>query len=84
MDNIGIKFTSVGAIDIIPTPVMQRSIWGKRTWKERLFTFPWHPFQRNKIVGVEPMKAALQIGNKIFCAPVMVDKIRESLKEGIS
>jgi hypothetical protein len=88
MDNIGIPFrniiTPTGSVDVIPTATMQRSILGKRSWKERLFTLPWKPFKKNKVIGYEPMQEAIKMGNKIFCAPQIAEKVIENLESGKS
>ena len=49
----------------------------ERSLKERLFTLPWHPFQRTKTVH-EP--AMYVVGNRIICHPSMEKRLREILK----
>jgi hypothetical protein len=53
-----------------------------RTWGERLFGRPWRPWRKTKVVYVRvPSNSAYQIGNKVFAHPVMIQKLKEQVKE---
>lgn len=55
-----------------------------RTWKERLFTWPWRPLQTTRTeVRTEPSDQIVRMGDTIFCHPSIADKIRESLTSEI-
>jgi len=50
----------------------------KRSWKERLFSFPWHPFQKTKVVTYNvPDETVLKMDDKIICHPTIYEKILE-------
>lgn len=83
----GIKCFHYKGIDIVPSPTMQSPIKEKRTWRERLFTLPFEPFKKFKIIGYKPMKEAILIkmnnsARILFCAPVMADKIKQEIDAG--
>jgi len=48
----------------------------ERTWKERLFSLPWHPRVKTKSITV-PMKNAyfLKEQNVIVCHPSFADRL---------
>lgn len=55
-----------------------------RTWKERLFTLPWHPFKRTKtIIPKVPNKNVYFANNGTVCIahPETARIIREKLKD---
>ena len=37
---------------IIPDKWISDLDWAKRPWKERLFTWPWRPWKRQKLVTI--------------------------------
>jgi len=53
----------------------------KRTWRERLLSFPWHPQAAYKTI-TKPKQEAWIMGNKIVCHPAMWDEIKKQLTEG--
>ena len=53
-----------------------------RTWKERLFSFPWKPLKKSKtVVTYIPKQEILQYGNMIVCHPAVAARIRKELSK---
>lgn len=53
----------------------------RRTWKERLFTLPWHPFKKIKTVTTyPPMKNFYMVGRMIICHPVMKQSLIAAMR----
>ena len=53
----------------------------RRTWRERLFTWPWRPWTTTKIVTVTvPSGRVLQIGNSLVMHPETSRQLRAALK----
>lgn len=49
-----------------------------RTWKERLFSWPWRPFKKTKIIiRYEPIKTIYSDGNKLIMHPEVFRVFRE-------
>ena len=49
-----------------------------RCWKERLFTFPWKPLKKFKVVyRTEPSKEILLVDNKLVCHPTVAKELRK-------
>jgi len=52
-----------------------------RTWKERLFTFPWRPFVKVKTIS-KPSRVIYKLGNyAIMCHPIMAQEILRGINE---
>jgi len=52
-----------------------------RTWKERLFSLPWKPMKKTKIITVDvPSPDLYMTENAIFGHPETIRKLREELK----
>lgn len=49
----------------------------ERTWKERLFSLPWHPFQKTKTV-YEQKPALYKYDGTIFSHPLQAHKLSKS------
>jgi len=48
----------------------------KRTWRERLFSFPWNPFQAHKIIiERKPNVLVDSCMRVIYCHPDVADEI---------
>ena len=53
-----------------------------RPWKERLFSLPFKPFKKTKIIVTYiPKSEILQYGNVIVCHPAIAAKIRQELQK---
>ncbi len=54
----------------------------KRSWRERLFTRPWRPWVRTKMVATYvPSDEVLQVSNHTFIMhPVLARQLREATK----
>ena len=59
-----------------------------RTWKERLFTIPWTPWKKTKVVQHKIPKQEFYLidskefgGKVVICYPVMVDELKKSLNK---
>lgn len=53
----------------------------RRTWKERLLTRPWRPWQHHKLVAVqEPDPQIYEISPGVFIGhPVTITKLRQAV-----
>ena len=68
----GIKVVIINSLyETVPVKV-------SRTWKERLFTFPWHPLQKTKIVH-EQHPAIYKHGGVIYAHPSKAAQINSML-----
>jgi len=48
-----------------------------RTWRERLFSWPWRPWQATKVkFEVVLIKEVYVMGNDIVCHPVVAEQMR--------
>jgi hypothetical protein len=52
-----------------------------RTWKERLFSWPWKPFKKFKTI-TKPNEGYFSCGDTIVCHPQFARKLREALEAG--
>lgn len=53
-----------------------------RSWRERLFTRPWTPFQRRKVTWHDvPDDRAYIVGHTIVCHPITAYKILERIDD---
>lgn len=50
----------------------------KRTWKERIFTLPWRPFEKFKLVYNPKMYV---IGNSIICSHCTEIRLKQVLSD---
>jgi len=62
----GIVTNTYCGLQFIPSLAMRDPIYEKRTWKERLFSLPWKPFLKVKLVGY-----------KLWDKTEMIDKIKK-------
>jgi hypothetical protein len=53
----------------------------KRTWKERLFTRPWRPFRKTKVIQV-PNPDLIKTSVGLIGHPDTVAKLRKMLEKG--
>jgi len=54
----------------------------KRSWKERLFSFPWNPFRSlNKIVPKVPSTEVIMFENSMIMHPEIASKLRDALEK---
>jgi hypothetical protein len=52
----------------------------RRSWRERLLSWPWRPWQATKHVSVEvPDERLYTFGNVVVCHPATAQKLREEL-----
>lgn len=48
----------------------------RRTWKERLLSWPWRPIQRTKtVISKVPYQGGYQMGNKIIMHPEIAARL---------
>ena len=53
----------------------------RRTWGERLLSWPWRPWQRTKtVIPVVPDTRVLRMGNRIVCHPAMAEEVRRQIQ----
>lgn len=53
----------------------------KRTWKERLFSWPWRPWKATKTVYYpETIPAMYRIGDRIVAHPAKIVELKAALK----
>jgi len=67
-------------LQIVETPVFVVDMV-RRSWRERLFSLPWHPCEKLYSVNIPSMK---KIGNDIYCHPDLLSsalQMLEHLKE---
>ena len=48
----------------VSDPVDHHPVFERRTWRERLFSLPWQPWKRLKLVRLEPVYALPVIGGR--------------------
>lgn len=52
----------------------------RRSWCERLLSWPWRPWQATKQISVEvPDERYYTFGNVVVCHPAMAQELRERL-----
>lgn len=61
---------------IVQSRFVPETILVKRTWKERLFSFPWRPRQK-----MREAPGVYVIGGVIYCHPKRYDEIVKSMKD---
>lgn len=67
-------------IDIIQNPYLVKSETVQRSWKERLFTWPWKPWRRTKILQVPSNEAIVDaINHKVYVHPEFYETLKKSL-----
>lgn len=50
----------------------------RRSWRERLFSWPWKPWVAEKTIVMQvPDKHVYIAGNNVYCHPVIARQIRE-------
>jgi hypothetical protein len=54
----------------------------RRSWKERLFSRPWHPLKKTRtFIPQVPMRGAYRLGNdSVVMHPAMAAKLRHALQ----
>jgi hypothetical protein len=57
-------FNQITSTPIIQSKWVPETIWVKRTWKERLFSLPWKPFQK-----MRETPGVYIVGGVIYCHP---------------
>jgi len=50
----------------------------KRTWKERLFSLPWRPFQKMKVVK---KPSIFQVGGMMLVHPIFESRFKKELED---
>jgi hypothetical protein len=73
---LGVPFTPYNGYKLISSPAMQTAILEKRTWKERLFSLPFRPFKRMKIVGYKPLDYVIKTDDTIYGAPQTIELLQ--------
>lgn len=49
----------------------------RRSWRERLLTWPWRPLQSTKtVIPKVPYQGAYQIGNRLLMHPEIAARVR--------
>jgi hypothetical protein len=61
---------------LIASDIMRDAIWGKRSFFERWFTFPWKPRQKMKITGYKPWSKVIIMDGKIIAAPEIIEQLK--------
>lgn len=90
MDNPLLGATPAGSVMGIPVYTslyMTKSVEVKGTWRERLFTRPWRPFRKTKIVQ-EPSDdiflvstpSPFGVNQIVVCHPAIEQKIKDQLR----
>lgn len=54
-----------------------------RGWKERLFTWPWCPWQKTRTYMAPtqvPSRQVYQVGNTLVMHPVLLEEIKDQLE----
>ena len=74
-NTLGINSVAFQGLRLISSPAMREPILQRRSMWDRLFSL--HPFRVFKVVGYRPMNTAIRVGNDLFAAPEMVNKILE-------
>lgn len=55
----------------------------QRTWRERLWSWPWRPWQPTKLVTVQvPSPEVLRMGDTLIAHPQTIKAIQQLLSEG--
>ena len=54
----------------------------KRTWKQRLFTFPWRPLQKTESYQVKNKRPYLIADGVIFAHPETIDDLNKLIQTG--
>jgi hypothetical protein len=60
------------------TAIEQRQM--RRSWRERLLSWPWRPWVATKEISVEvPDERYYTFGNVVVCHPAVAQQLREEL-----
>lgn len=52
----------------------------RRTWRERLFTWPWRPWRATRKIFIQvPDPNFYVVGDMVLCHPAMARELRERL-----
>lgn len=72
--------TGMTGWQIVTSKHMSKQVLVLRSWKERLFSWPWRPFQSHKRVK-QPMEDVLVDHRRlmIYCHPVRYRQIKKML-----
>lgn len=72
----------LNSLPIIQSKYLEKKV--KRSWKERLFAFPWTPFKKYKFVPYDRvlvMDDPKNINGKvIICHPKYYNKVKEAIE----
>lgn len=62
---------------------MEKEEERRRSWSERLFSWPWRPWEKTKTVTVNVPSNEFYIagGTTIICHPAMLRKVERALEE---
>ena len=72
--------TIIESLNCVELTGKQLSREEKRTWKERLFTLPWHPWKSIKTVYYpEAIPAIYRIGNQIVGHPAIIAELKAEI-----
>lgn len=79
MNNTPLSFNGYKVIGNELMVVDGNPIYTVRTWKERLFTRPWHPFRRlNKTIPKVPSTQVIMTEDSMIMHPTLVEYLRNS------
>lgn len=70
----GVSTYQIDGLQLVKSPMMQEPILKKRTILERLFSLT--PFKSHKVIGQKPLPYFIRVGNIVYGAPEMVEKVR--------
>lgn len=66
-------------LEVITSPWLTRTVEVERTWKERLFSWPWRPLRKTRFVEVASDEV-FQYENKVVMHPATFAKLQKELK----
>lgn len=79
------RFIPSMGIPIIESPFLTTPVEEtvNRSWKERLFSWPWKPWEATKVIHYEiPSTEVLRLPNGIWvCHPAIAQQLRERLRD---
>lgn len=70
----------IGGYRVVTNTSLVMHVEKRRTWQERLFSWPWRPWQAMQWTWVPDTRITFD-KNTIYCHPAMLDHIRAAFDE---
>lgn len=72
--------TAFTGLSIVTSLALTKSSTVRRSWRERLFSWPWQPLRSVRTIQI-PDRTVYFIGDTIHCHPAVLSQLQAELKE---